>query len=44
LGDLYAENLKDKKKSVEAYRRYMETGGSDNRAKEYVDKNAEDGR
>lgn len=44
LGDLYAENLKDKKKSVEAYRRYMETGGTDNRAKAYVDQNAEDGK
>jgi uncharacterized caspase-like protein/Tfp pilus assembly protein PilF len=44
LGDLYAEGLKDTKKSVEAYRRYMETGGTDNRAKEYVDKNAEDGK
>jgi tetratricopeptide (TPR) repeat protein len=44
LGDLYAQDLKDKKKSVEAYRRYMETGGTENRAKEYVDQNASDGK
>ncbi|MGH7230638.1 MAG: caspase family protein [Nitrospiraceae bacterium] len=39
LGDLYAENLKDQKKAVEAYRRYMETGGTDNRAKNYIQEN-----
>jgi tetratricopeptide (TPR) repeat protein len=44
LGDLYAQDLKDKKKSVEAYRRYMETGGTENRAKDYVDQNASDGK
>jgi tetratricopeptide (TPR) repeat protein len=44
LGDLYAQDLKDKKKSVDAYRRYMETGGTENRAKAYVDQNAEDGK
>jgi tetratricopeptide (TPR) repeat protein len=36
LGDLYAEDLKDKNKAVEAYRRYLETGGTENRARAYV--------
>jgi len=36
LGDLYAEDLKDQKKAVEAYRRYLETGGAENRARAYV--------
>ncbi len=37
LGDLYAEDIKDKKKAVEAYRRYMETGGTENKAKAYLE-------
>ncbi|HKW86394.1 MAG TPA: caspase family protein [Nitrospiraceae bacterium] len=37
LGDLYAEDIKDKNKAVEAYRRYLETGGTENKAKEYID-------
>lgn len=37
LGDLYREDLKDQKKSVEAYRRYYETGGTDNRVRAYLD-------
>ncbi|MBI3603284.1 MAG: tetratricopeptide repeat protein, partial [Nitrospirae bacterium] len=37
LGDLYREDLKDRNKSVEAYRRYYETGGTDNRARAYLD-------
>jgi tetratricopeptide (TPR) repeat protein len=36
LGDLYAENLKDPKKAVEAYRRYLETGGTENRVRAYL--------
>lgn len=37
LGDLYAEGLKDTSKSVEAYRRYVETGGTDPRAKRMIE-------
>jgi len=37
LGDLYAEDMKDKNKAVEAYRRYLETGGTENKAKDYID-------
>jgi tetratricopeptide (TPR) repeat protein len=39
LGDLYAEDLKEQAKAIEAYRRYMETGGTDNRAKNYLQEN-----
>ncbi len=39
LGDLYAQDLKDQKKSVEAYRRYLETGGTENRVKTYLEQN-----
>ncbi|MBI4400400.1 MAG: tetratricopeptide repeat protein [Nitrospirae bacterium] len=38
LGDLYAEDLKDQKKSVEAYQRYLETGGTENRVRDYLQK------
>jgi len=38
LGDLYAEDLKDQKKAVEAYTKYLGTGGTESRAKDYVDK------
>jgi tetratricopeptide (TPR) repeat protein len=38
LGDLYAEDLKDQKKAVEAYTRYLGNGGTESRAKEYVEK------
>lgn len=38
LGDLYAEDIKDKKKAVDAYQRYLETGGTANRAREYLGK------
>jgi tetratricopeptide (TPR) repeat protein len=38
LGDLYADGLKDIPKSVEAYRRYVETGGTDPRAKSIIEK------
>jgi hypothetical protein len=41
LGELYAEGLNDKAKAVEAYRRYLETGGTDSRAKAYVDRAGE---
>lgn len=36
LGDLYAEDLKDQKKAVEAYKRYLETGGTENRVRAYL--------
>jgi tetratricopeptide (TPR) repeat protein len=38
LGDLYAEDLKDQKKSIDAYQRYLETGGTENRVREYLSK------
>ena len=38
LGDLYAEDLNDREKSVKAYRRYMETGGTENKARDYLQK------
>jgi uncharacterized caspase-like protein len=41
LGDLYAEDLKDEKKASEAYKRYLEVGGSDNRARNYLQKSGE---
>ena len=37
LGDLYANDLKDEAKSVEAYERYLRLGGTDNRANRYID-------
>lgn len=37
LGTLYADNLKDEKKSVEAFRRYLELGGSSARARSAVE-------
>jgi len=40
LGDLYAEDLKDQKKAVEAYTKYLGNGGTESRAKDYVDKAA----
>ncbi|ULA65298.1 MAG: Tetratricopeptide repeat protein [Nitrospira sp.] len=36
LGTLYADRLKDQAKSVEAFRRYVELGGTDSRAREAV--------
>lgn len=36
LGDLYAEDLKDRKKAVESYQRYLETGGNENRVRDYL--------
>jgi len=36
LGDLYAQDLKDQKKSIEAYQRYLETGGTENRVRDYL--------
>lgn len=38
LGDLYAEDLKDEAKAVEFYRKHLEHGGTDPRAKAYLDK------
>jgi tetratricopeptide (TPR) repeat protein len=37
LGDLYAEDLKDRTKAVESYTQYLETGGTESRAKEYIE-------
>ncbi|HKT36485.1 MAG TPA: caspase family protein [Nitrospira sp.] len=36
LGALYADELKDQKKAVEAYERYLELGGTHNRAREVI--------
>lgn len=38
LGDLYAEELKDHKKAVESYTKYLEAGGTEARAKAYIEK------
>ncbi|OGW89225.1 MAG: hypothetical protein A3K11_01920 [Nitrospirae bacterium RIFCSPLOWO2_12_FULL_63_8] len=38
LGDLYAEDLKDQKKAVEAYTKYLGNGGTESRAKDYIEK------
>lgn len=38
LGDLYAEDLKDRQKAVEAYTKYLEAGGTESRAKAYIEK------
>ncbi|MER3423978.1 MAG: hypothetical protein C4293_12865, partial [Nitrospiraceae bacterium] len=38
LGDLYAQDLKDPNKAVEAYRRYLETGGTENRVGTYLER------
>lgn len=38
LGDLYAEDLKDQKKAMESYKKYLETGGTESRAKDYIEK------
>ena len=36
LGTLYEDQLNDKEKSVEAFRRYLELGGADGRARAAV--------
>jgi tetratricopeptide (TPR) repeat protein len=36
LGALYADEMKDQKKAVEAFERYLELGGTHNRAREAV--------
>jgi tetratricopeptide (TPR) repeat protein len=36
LGDLYAQDLKDRRKAVDAYQRYLETGGTENRVRQYL--------
>jgi tetratricopeptide (TPR) repeat protein len=38
LGDLYVDGLKNAAKAVEAYRHYVETGGTDPRAKSMIEK------
>jgi tetratricopeptide (TPR) repeat protein len=40
LGDLYAEDLKDKPKAIEAYKRHLETGGIETRARSYLEQNS----
>ena len=40
LGDLYAEDLKDQKKALESYKKYLDTGGTESRAKDYLEKAA----
>lgn len=40
LADLYAEDLKDQKKAAMTYKKYLDAGGTDPRAKEYLDKAA----
>jgi len=37
LGDLYAEDLKETAKAVEAYQRHLDTGGGEARAKAYIE-------
>jgi hypothetical protein len=39
LGDLYAEDLKDTSKAVAAYKRHLETGGVEGRARAYLEQN-----
>jgi lipoprotein NlpI len=36
LGSLYVDHLKDQKKAIEAFERYLELGGTHNRAREVV--------
>jgi uncharacterized caspase-like protein len=36
LGELYADKIKDQKKSIEAFERYLELGGNHSRAREAV--------
>ncbi len=38
LGDLYAEDLKDQKKALESYRKYLDSGGTESRARDYLEK------
>ncbi len=37
LGDLYAQHLNDPQKSVEAYERYLQLGGTASHPREYID-------
>lgn len=38
LADLYADDLKDRPKAVASYQRYLETGGNENRVRDYLGK------
>jgi hypothetical protein len=38
LGDLYAEDLQDQKKALESYKKYLDAGGTESRAKNYIEK------
>jgi tetratricopeptide (TPR) repeat protein len=40
LGDLYADDLKDPKKALESYKKYLDAGGTEPRAKDYLEKSA----
>jgi tetratricopeptide (TPR) repeat protein len=40
LGDLYADDLKDPKKALESYKKYLDAGGTEPRAKDYLEKAA----
>jgi tetratricopeptide (TPR) repeat protein len=40
LGELYSDKIKDQPKAVEAFRRYLELGGNDARARAAVEKAA----
>jgi tetratricopeptide (TPR) repeat protein len=40
LGDLYADDLKDPKKAMESYKKYLDAGGTEPRAKDYLEKAA----
>lgn len=38
LGELYAENLKNKQKAIDAFRRHLEAGGGEQKARSYLEK------
>jgi Tfp pilus assembly protein PilF len=38
LGELYADHIKDQPKAVEAFRRYLDLGGNNARARAAVEK------
>ncbi len=44
LGDLYAQHLNDPKKSIEAYERYLQLGGTASHPREYIDEAQRRGR
>ncbi len=38
LGELYADNIKDKQKALDAFRRHLELGGGEQKARSYLEK------